>query len=154
MEKYCKLEKIISGGQTGADMGGLIAARSLHIDTGGTASAGFRTENGPTPKLATDYHLQEGSTINFKHIAQQNIMDADATVVFSDSVAAGTILTMKLCKELQKPCRVSPTPEQLVSFLDEHSVAVLHVSGNKESDAPGIMGRVVNILTNAIKEKN
>lgn len=154
MEKYSKLEKIISAGQTGADLGGLIAARSLHLDTGGTAAEGFRTENGPSPKLATDYLLTEGSTINFKHIAQQNILNSDATVVFSDKVAAGTILTMKLCKELNKPLRISPTPEQLVDFLDSHSVKVLHVAGNKESDSPGIMGRVVNILTNSIKEKN
>jgi hypothetical protein len=35
---------IISGGQTGADQGGLFAAEILKIKTGGYAPKGYRTE--------------------------------------------------------------------------------------------------------------
>ena len=41
-----KIFKIISGGQTGADKGGLIAAKKANIKTGGIAPKGFMTEAG------------------------------------------------------------------------------------------------------------
>lgn len=40
------IEKIVSGGQTGADQGGLEAAEELGIPTGGWAPAGYYTEQG------------------------------------------------------------------------------------------------------------
>lgn len=40
------ISKIISGGQTGADQGGLSAAIILNIKTGGTAPKGYRTQAG------------------------------------------------------------------------------------------------------------
>jgi hypothetical protein len=46
-----KIVKVISGGQTGADQGGLVAARTLKIETGGTAAKGWLTEDGPKRKL-------------------------------------------------------------------------------------------------------
>lgn len=53
------LTKIISGGQTGADEGGLEGARLLGIPTGGTAPKGYRTENGPNLTLRDTYGLVE-----------------------------------------------------------------------------------------------
>ncbi len=41
------VRKIISGGQTGADRGGLLAGEALKIETGGTAPPIFMTELGP-----------------------------------------------------------------------------------------------------------
>jgi hypothetical protein len=51
------IEKLISGGQTGADRAGLEAAKALGIATGGTAPKGWRIENpdgtsGSDPSLA------------------------------------------------------------------------------------------------------
>ena len=40
------------GGQTGADQGGLRAARACGIPTGGWAPRGWQTEDGPCPALA------------------------------------------------------------------------------------------------------
>jgi len=39
-------DRIISGGQTGADLGGLVGARRIGIETGGTAPRGYKTEKG------------------------------------------------------------------------------------------------------------
>ena len=44
-------KKIISGGQTGADLGALVGARRVGIETGGTAPKGFRTDRGLQPVL-------------------------------------------------------------------------------------------------------
>lgn len=42
--------RIISGGQTGADQGALVAAKQLGIETGGWTPRGFLTEAGPCPE--------------------------------------------------------------------------------------------------------
>jgi hypothetical protein len=46
------IEKVMSGGQTGADHGGLRAARRCGIATGGWAPRGWLTEAGPAEWLA------------------------------------------------------------------------------------------------------
>src|SRR3546814_12294289 len=43
---------VISGGQTGADQGGLLGARAAGVRTGGTAPRDWRTEDGAAPWLA------------------------------------------------------------------------------------------------------
>ena len=53
------LQKIISGGQTGADRGGLEAAEALGIETGGTVPLGFWTTDGKCPELVTRFKLKE-----------------------------------------------------------------------------------------------
>jgi hypothetical protein len=42
---------IISGGETGADRGGLDAGRSLGLKTGGSVREKYMTEHGPDPSL-------------------------------------------------------------------------------------------------------
>ena len=43
--------RVISGGETGADQGGMEAAIDLGLPTGGTAPPNFRTESGPNMAL-------------------------------------------------------------------------------------------------------
>ncbi|CAB9496551.1 expressed unknown protein [Seminavis robusta] len=71
--------KIISGGQTGADLAALIAAKAVGLETGGTASEGFQTEMGANVDLRRVYGLTaEGS---YKARTKKNVDDADATIV-------------------------------------------------------------------------
>jgi len=46
------LERVISGGQTGADQAGWRAARASGIPTGGAMPGGFLTEDGARPDFA------------------------------------------------------------------------------------------------------
>lgn len=46
------IERVISGGQTGADQAALRAARACGIPTGGWAPRGWLTEDGPSLWLA------------------------------------------------------------------------------------------------------
>ena len=54
------LAKIISGGQTGADTGGLLAGKRLGIKTGGTAPPRFMTDAGTNYALHLSFGLVEG----------------------------------------------------------------------------------------------
>lgn len=74
------LERIISGGQTGADMAGLRSAKNVGLLTGGTAPKAFQTESGPNPDLKTIYGLKAFG--NYKSRTIQNIRDSDGTIVF------------------------------------------------------------------------
>lgn len=42
------IERIISGGQFGADMGGLLGASDVYVSTGGTAPYGWLTKREAT----------------------------------------------------------------------------------------------------------
>jgi hypothetical protein len=60
------VQRIISGGQTGADQAGLEAAERLGIPTGGFMPKGFHTETGPRPVLAARYGLVETATEDYR----------------------------------------------------------------------------------------
>ena len=76
------LKKIISGGQTGADQGGLEAAEKLSLSTGGKMPRGFKTEDGPDPKLASRFGLGELASAEYPPRTRYNVVDSDGTVIF------------------------------------------------------------------------
>ena len=53
------LERIVSGGQTGADQAGWRAAKALGIATGGWMARRFLTEDGPRPEFRKLYGAVE-----------------------------------------------------------------------------------------------
>lgn len=114
---YQGLHKVISGGQTGADQGGLIAAKLRNLATGGTAPANFMTSSGPEPTLGTLYGLIARGTLQSR--TKQNIVNSDATLVLSnDMVSPGTRLTRNTCKTLGKPCFEFDTTELMTAYGD------------------------------------
>lgn len=103
------VEKIISGGQTGADQGGLEAGRKLGLKTGGTAPMGWRTETGPQPNLLRSFGLVEAGVPGYPFRTKMNILNSDATVIFGDTKEPGSKLTENLCLKLKKPCFIITT---------------------------------------------
>ncbi len=144
--KYNKLEKIISGGQTGADRGGLRAGLCLGIETGGVAPKGYRTEDGFEKDELTRYGLTEHNSTSYIPRTKLNVKESDGTVVFCDVTSAGSRLTVEICRELKKPYIISPTDEQFISWLNTKNIRVLNVAGNRESVSAGIDSRVFQFL--------
>lgn len=98
------LKKIVSGGQTGADQGGLAAAAQLGLETGGFAPPGYLTASGHNPALLRDvYGLVEtsggGSSVARMYASrtQLNIADSQATVAFWLRPSPGTDCTVGYC---------------------------------------------------------
>ena len=75
------LDKIISGGQTGADQVALRAARAPGVPTGGWAPKGWLTEDGPAPWLA-DFGLAECPEPGYSARTLANVRDSDVTLRF------------------------------------------------------------------------
>src|SRR3546814_1555156 len=67
---------VISGGQTGADQGGLLGARDAGVRTGGTAPRDWRTEDGAAPWLA-EFGLVESQRKSYAARTRANAEAAD-----------------------------------------------------------------------------
>jgi hypothetical protein len=155
------LAKVISGGQTGADLAALSAARTAGIATGGYAAKGWLTEAGPMPRLA-DFALVEAPVAGYPARTRLNVALADAALWFGDQASPGGKLTLSSCRAKGIPClivRESVTPEYAAGWLRAYVFPVreggvtLLVAGNRESSAPGIgdrveafLGRVLGLL--------
>ncbi|PZV19091.1 MAG: hypothetical protein DCF20_03400 [Pseudanabaena sp.] len=141
---------IISGGQTGADWGGLLAAADLGIATGGLAPKGYRTELGENLELAK-FGLQEADRTDYEVRTVLNVQAADATVVFADRLHSdGTKLTIESCIKHEKPYLINPDALTLHDWLVEHQVKVLNVAGNRESVSEGISDRTRQVVRDAL----
>lgn len=144
--------KIVSGGQTGADMGGLLAAKFLKIPTGGWAPRGFRTERGSHVALGTAYGLIEHPSSYYAPRTEANIHLADGTVLFGDMSSAGSHLTISLCQKLGSPYLTNPDEAALKAFIITHHAITLNIAGNRESVSPGIQERVRKFLIQALSQ--
>lgn len=149
------LRKIISGAQTGADQGGLEAAKLLGLETGGMMPAGCRTELGPMPELVGRFGLVISASEDYPPRTKFNVIDSDGTIIFGDIEEIGSRLTRKLCKERNKPCLVVDdfTDENLASirkFVAKYKIRTLNVAGNRESKLPGLQEAVRDFLVEAL----
>lgn len=152
------IEKIISGGQTGADKAGLVAALNLGIATGGTAPKGWRIclpdgSDGvdlELPKLG----LVEHSSSEYPPRTKQNVLDSDGTLWVGFEGSPGGRLTINTCKKHNKPYIINPSPNKLKAWITKENIKILNVSGNRESDFnPNIFFETCNLLYNALGAK-
>lgn len=143
------VDKVISGGQTGADQAALVAARALGIDTGGWVPHGWRTEHGTEPWLEK-FGCQEHESVQYPPRTILNVSQSDGTVFFGDANSPGGRCTLKACIAHHKPYIIDPTPGALEMWVRAERIKTLNVAGNRESTRPGIGKRVRDILTAAL----
>jgi predicted Rossmann-fold nucleotide-binding protein len=146
------LHKIISGGQTGADQAALDVAIEKGIPHGGWIPKGRKTEKGRLPLC---YRLKEINTIDYAQRTELNVMDSDATLLFSHgALEGGSTLTQTLAKKHHKPClhmNLNEISENKVTgiislWLQTWNVRILNVAGPRESEDPLIYDSVKKIL--------
>lgn len=147
---------IISGGQTGADLGGLVAAQRCGIWTTGWAPQGYRTEAGKKLMLRDKFHLVEHGSPKYPPRTIENIREADLTLIFSpNATSAGTVQTVNACIEHQKAHVLyadlnSDTVSSIVTYLRLLKPAVINIAGNRESVQRGLASKTAAILTPAL----
>lgn len=152
------LTKIISGGQTGADLAGLMAAEKLGYQTGGTAAPQFMTSEGTKMKLLSGLGLQPlewKGTWSASYVARskKNVQNSDATLVFRFKASPGTDKTIGYAlrgvwetvgvgnEDVIEMCGRKPvlicqkltihTGEEIRKFLIRHEVKTLNIAGNR-----------------------
>lgn len=150
------LERILSGGQTGADRAALDFALEHAIPHGGWCPAGRKSEDGP---IDPRYQLKETPSSGYIQRTEWNVRDSDGTVVFSiaPELSGGSRKTVFLAHKHGKPVlRISrgggPTaPDQaLLGFLQEKHIKVLNVAGPRTSEEPGVYDFVRLVLGKAL----
>jgi len=150
--------KIVSGGQTGADLAGLVAAKRLGLNTGGVAPKGFRTEKGPQPILGLEYNLEESDKISYPPRTEENVRISDATAIFSSNEESrGTQMTYNFSVKHNKPCIIiNPFSKEAVSdlksWLIENQPETLNIAGNRESVSKGITKITAAVITKTIND--
>lgn len=107
-----EVTRIISGGQTGADRGGLDAAIAFNdqckennlderFELGGWCPAGRKADDGEIPDEYA--FLTETKSASYSARTRKNIEEANATIVFVDSgMSGGSLLTVEHCKKKRK----------------------------------------------------
>ena len=138
------IEKIISGGQTGADRGAIDAAIKYCFLYGGWIPKGQLTENGTLPD---EYKLKEMPTKNYPARTEKNVLASDGTAIITHGkLTGGSALTKKLAKKHKRPylhINLNETPTFLASskinaLINENNIEVLNAAGSRASKDPQI----------------
>lgn len=155
---------ITSGGQSGADIGALKAAKALGVATGGWAPKGWRTEFGPKPSLGRLFHLEQCDSPDFHVRTLMNVVECDAVLLIAEKFdSPGTRLTERYAVRHRKPTAQvqksgkSPKPseiERIRKWMDYHQPEVLLVAGNRESVAPGIEAFTFDLIQQLLETDN
>ena len=145
--------KIISGGQTGADLAALDAAIHLGHPHGGWLPRGRKTEAGPLP---LSYNLKELNSPKYRDRTEKNIQESDGTLIVSfGPLSGGSALTEALAIRYDRPClhldltlmNQARAATTIRKWLNEHRVETLNVAGSRASGEPRIYRAVFELLT-------
>lgn len=155
---------IVSGGQTGADRAALDFAIAHQLPHDGWCPRGRRAEDGP---IDPRYALRETDSWRYDVRTRQNVIDSDATVVFTIAPKAigGTALTMCLAREERRPllhlardstplvgtaAAIRADADRLNEFIEQHNVRRLNVAGPRASQEPLVASYVWSVLAAAL----
>jgi len=154
-----KVVKIVSGGQTGADRGGLDAAIELGIPHAGWCPKGRRAEDEIIP---SKYLLKESGSSYYVKRTEQNVDDSTATVIFyRGRLFGGSKKTEEFAVQYGRPVlsldldmgadsAVRTLHEWLMSLHD--SLIILNVAGMRGSKAPDIHSVVKDVLVCVLQQ--
>ena len=150
------LDKIISGGQSGADRAALDVALQLGIPAGGWCPAGRRAEDGPIPER---YPLTETKSPTHSVRTRRNVREADGTLVFNlGELDGGTLLTVTYAAKRGKPCLLvqldepgHPDVAAVRAWIAAHRIRVLNVAGPRESKRAGIYAATRGFLEGVLR---
>ncbi|MBK6617252.1 MAG: putative molybdenum carrier protein [Nitrosomonas sp.] len=137
------LEKIISGGQTGADRAALDAALESVFPIGGSCPVGRMAEDGPIDPCYSLTEIGGG----YRARTKKNVEDSDGTVIFYDCyLRGGTEQTVAFCIKAGKPYKlididivnVDIAANRTLLFVNDHTIKVLNAAGPRQSGCPAI----------------
>ena len=146
------VERIVSGGQTGADRAALDFAIAHGIPHGGWCPQGRVAEDGVVQRC---YELKETPEVEYPQRTEWNVRDSDGTVIFSIAAAltCGSKLTAELATKSGKPfLHLSELRDgeaaatRLREFVFYHGIRVLNVAGPRASSEPAVARFVIETL--------
>jgi len=150
------IQKIISGGQTGADRAALDFAIRHNIPYSGWVPKGRKTEDGTLPEK---YHLQEMPTGQYSKRTEKNVLDSDGTLILSHGLqTGGSALTTGFADHHRKPwihidLEITSYPEaarMIREWVERSGVKIMNVAGARASKDPMIYHAVMDLLEKCV----
>lgn len=144
-----KINKIISGGQSGVDRAALDFALRHNIPRGGWCPKGRVAEDGIIPE---NYPLTETPSTDYSQRTEWNVRDSDATLIIYDSeMDEGTLLTRELATKYKKPnllvdLNKNNSSDCIQQWINDNSIEALNIAGPRESNSPGIYAGTFEFL--------
>jgi len=160
--RIAKISKIVSGGQTGADRGGLDAAIHCSIPHGGWCPKGRKAEDGI---ILAKYLLKEHTSADYLARTEANVVDSDATIIFTmGALEGGSKKTAQFAIKHKKPylhldldkIARGESVQSIIKWLQEScpSNCVLNVAGSRGSKAPALQSAVMVRMVDVISKVN
>lgn len=147
------IERIISGGQTGADRAALDFALENKIEIGGYVPKNRRAEDG---RISEKYpNLNETETEDPAERTRLNIINSDATLILSHGKpAGGSLLTLEFAREYKKPflnidfsaMPIEQAAEKTRKWLISEGGKNLNVAGPRASEDAAIYEKTKEFL--------
>ena len=146
-----RLQKIVSGGQTGADRAALDCAMDRGIPHGGWCPKGRMAEDGVIDARYTLQELEGG----YKQRTRQNVIDSDGTLILNlGELEGGSLSTLLFAERFGKPCcvvqldagEIKTSLNQVRAWIRHNDIRVLNVAGPRESKRPGTHARSFRFL--------
>lgn len=166
------IKKVISGFQSGADLGGVLAAMVAGLNVGGYAPRRFRDEFGDRPYYEQIFNAKQIDETKLDRDiparTRRNVIVSDATIVFIGKESPGSQLTINTAKKSHKPCFPAALglivgsndpilrqkfKEGVHKWLKNTNPEILNVSGNRESVCPGITYCVFTLMLEILMEQ-
>lgn len=138
--------KVISGGQTGADIAGVEAAMMLGVGTGGAMPRGYKTLDGNRPRYNMIYNMYDTASSAYPPRTYENVKNSNGTIRFyTKSDSPGELLTLKALAQYKKPyidvdfASINPTTvKDVKQWIIKNKIKILNVAGNSEQTSRGI----------------
>lgn len=146
------IQKIISGGQTGADRAALDFAIKRGIPHGGLIPKGRKAEDGTLPEK---YDLQEMPTGSYPRRTEKNVLDSDGTLIVSHGLlTGGSALTTSYAEKHKKPwihidlemTSYSEAVKIIQEWVERNGIKTMNVAGPRESKDAKIYLAVMELL--------
>ena len=149
------LEKIITGGQTGADRAALDAGFESGFPIGGYCPVGRKADDGCIDDKYPLIEIDGG----YRQRNKANVESSDGTVLFYDSiVTGGTELTLMFCIKAHKPYKLIDASQltpfiasnAIKQFVNQYQIKTLNVAGPSHNRCPNIYAYVKEALLKLI----
>jgi hypothetical protein len=148
--------KVISGGQTGADIAALKAAKHMGVPTGGYMTKGCRTLAGAKPEYIEEYGMIELGTFDYRRRTRKNVEESTATLAFASNFqSSDEKCTKTACLDFNReylPVNIVGgkaiilRPIDIACWIEYKNIIILNVAGNSERTCPGIEDIVYKYL--------
>jgi len=161
-DEYEGVQKILGGGQTGADRGGWDAARDLRLKYGGWVPNGRRAEDGTIPGMYFEgpylNGIWETLDTDYRARTELNVAASNGTVVFTRGpLTPGSKITVVYAGRLGRPLlhvdlskhSLDAAGKLVAEFVRKNETRILNVAGSRESSAPGLQRDVKAVILNA-----